>query len=427
MIVFRTGFLCVVVFLLGCARQESQPLAAPQTFRSAIILIPGYYGSRLVLPGNGKVIWISAAQALFGHQSLILPVPGLGLHDAIELVPDGILDRVQVIPWLYAVDGYGSMLKALQAYGEHRSMVVPLSYDWRGDLTSAVQQLDDVIGRLKNDGITEIDIVAHSMGGLIAAYYLRYGGQEPDHARETWEGARQIRRAVLAGVPFEGTMIAFRNSQEGVQIGLNRTLLQPLAVSSFPATYFLLPVRDQDVLLTPSLQRITGPVHDASNWTTERWGLLKTNGLDEESMAHRQAYTTAWLARGQKFLSRVLAPAQVGSPSQIPLLSIVGTGEETLATGVWSAAGRGGNGSLAFDQGTLANVLSSQDVALLFRDGDGSVTSDSASLPTAYANGLQAMVRSYRVGHAEMMRRSDIQVAIVQFLHTAGSESLWNR
>lgn len=427
MIVFRAGFLCVVVFLLGCARQESQPHAAPQTFRSAIILIPGYYGSRLVVPGNGKVIWISAAQALFGHQSMILPVPGLGFHDAIELIPDGILDRVQVIPWLYAVDGYGSMLEALQAYDEHRSMVVPLSYDWRGDLTGAVQQLDDVIGRLKNDGITEIDIVAHSMGGLIAAYYLRYGRQEPDHAIETWEGARQINRAVLAGVPFKGTMIAFRNSQHGVQIGFNRTLLQPLAVSSFPATYYLLPAEDQDVLLTPSLERIAGPVHDAPNWTTERWGLLKTNGLDEENRAHRQAYTAVWLARGQMFLSRVLAPAQVGSPSQIRLLSIVGTGKETLATGVWSAAGRGGNGSLAFDQGTLANVLPDQDATILFRDGDGSVTSDSASLPKAYANLVHTTVKSYRVGHAEMMRRSDTQAAIVEFLRTAGSESSWNR
>ena len=128
------------------------------------------------------------------------------------------------------------MVKALQDDGQAHSTIVPLSYDWRGDLMHAVRKLDETIRHLRTEGTTDIRIVAHSMGGMVAAYYLRYGAQEPDRARETWEGAGQVNRAVLAGVPFEGTMIAFRNSQYGVRIGLNRILLQPTAVSSFPAT-----------------------------------------------------------------------------------------------------------------------------------------------------------------------------------------------
>ena len=96
-----------------------------------------------------------------------MPVPGLGFNDAIELTPDGILDDVQVVPWLYAVDAYGSMVKALQDDGQAHSTIVPLSYDWRGDLMHAVRKLDETIRHLRTEGTTDIRIVAHSMGGML--------------------------------------------------------------------------------------------------------------------------------------------------------------------------------------------------------------------------------------------------------------------
>lgn len=411
----------LIVTLAGCAQHDvpSSKLDPPRL--SATILIPGYYGSRLVQSTDGKLIWISATQALFGSQPLTLPIAGLGLPDTADLIADGILDHVQVIPLLYAVDGYGSIFKTLEVQGDDSSTVVALSYDWREDLLRTVRTLDGTIRRLRAEGAADIQVVAHSMGGLIAAYYLRYGAQDPDDAVETWAGAAQIDRVVLAGVPFKGTMIAFRNSQYGVTIGLNRTLLQPIAVSSFPATYYLLPSDDQDVLLTPDLVPIAGPVRDAENWTTQRWGLLNSAGLPDDIASRRQAYTTSWLVRTLKFSTLLLAPSHTSGPSTGSVLSIIGTGEETLATGVWDAARREHDPALVFDTGAKNRTRLTLDKAVLFKDGDGSVTTESATLPNAYTNSLRTTVRSFRVGHAEMMTRRDVQQTIVEFLNRARS------
>ena len=216
-------------------------------------------------------------------------------------------------------------------------------------------------------------------------------------------------------------MIAFRNSQYGVRIGLNRILLQPTAVSSFPATYFLLPAGKQDVLLTPRLEPIKGPIHNPGNWTAQQWGLLKPAGLEQTVAARRRAYTADWLARGLQFSNLLRAPTDSGTASGLVLLSIIGTGAPTLATGVWTVDGE--DASLAFDREALVNTLPDQDPAILFRDGDGSVTTESAALPSAYANAFRTTLKWYRVGHAEMIKQSDIQETILQLLRAARSES----
>src|SRR5439155_1691717 len=84
-----------------------------------------------------------------------------------------------------------------------------------------------------------------------------YGVQSPDEAKETWDGASHMDAVVLTGVPFRGSMTIFRNMQYGRHFGLNTTLLDQEAVASFPASYFVLPTAEGDLLLTPRLE----PVH----------------------------------------------------------------------------------------------------------------------------------------------------------------------
>ncbi|MDQ6733096.1 MAG: hypothetical protein M3Z35_03110 [Nitrospirota bacterium] len=409
------GLLTIVC--LGCAQSDvSKPIG--NAIQSAVILVPGYYGTRLVRESDGKLVWISVGQALAGDLPLTLPIPGLGLHDAIRLEPEGILEKVPIIPLLYAVDGYGSMLEALREYGQGRTTIVPFSYDWRDDLMASVRQLDAVIRDLHTAGATDIRIVAHSMGGLMTAYYLRYGTQDPEQAVETWAGVAQLTGVALVGVPFKGTMIAFRNSQYGVTIGLNRTLLQPTAVASFPATYYLLPAEDTDVLLTHDLQPITGAVRDGNNWAAYQWGLLKPSPLPKEVGARREAYTSQWLAHSKRFSTLLLKPVTAHSGPSIPLLSISGRGQATLATGIWDRSQPGGTTTVIFDERMLNKALPHADPAVLLKDGDGTVTTESAALPIAYAKVFRVTHRQYDVGHVDLMTSQAIQKEIVAFLST---------
>jgi pimeloyl-ACP methyl ester carboxylesterase len=411
------GLLTIVV--LGCAHSDVPKPAIGNAVQSAVILVPGYYGTRLVRELDGKLVWISAAQAIAGDLPLTLPIPGLGLHDAIPLQPAGILEKVPIIPLLYAVDGYGSMLEALQEYGkDRRATIVAFSYDWRDDLMVSARKLDAVIHDLHTAGATDIRIVAHSMGGLMTAYYLRYGTQDPEQAVETWAGAAQVTGVTLVGVPFKGTMIAFRNSQYGVTIGLNRTLLQPTAVASFPATYYLLPAMDTDVLLTRDLQPMTGAVRDGNNWTAYRWGLLKPSPLPKEVGVHREAYTSHWLARSKRFSSLVLKPMTAYNGPSIPLLSISGRGQATLATGIWDRSQPAGTTTVIFDERMLKKAAPHADPAVLFKDGDGTVTTESAALPPAYAKAFRVTHHQYDVGHVDLMTAPAIRDDIIAFLST---------
>ena len=107
--------LTVLLSLSGCGTQNIPSSNTEVKRESAIILVPGYYGTRLVREYDGRIIWISASETLFGSQPLTLPIPGLELANTIEMRPDGILDTVCVIPLIYSVDVYGSLLDELRS------------------------------------------------------------------------------------------------------------------------------------------------------------------------------------------------------------------------------------------------------------------------------------------------------------------------
>jgi pimeloyl-ACP methyl ester carboxylesterase len=176
------------------------------------------------------------------------------------------------------------------------------------DLMDAVRELGTLVDQLRGQGKYPVAIVAHSMGGLIAGYYLRYGVQVLENPVENWEGATKVDAVVMAGVPFLGAMTTFRNMQYGVRVGLSRSLLEQKAVASFPASYYLLPVSNTDVLLTSSGGSLHGRIRDGSNWKEYGWGLLKdARSLPKDVLDRRSAYTDSWLRQAGRFSELLLA------------------------------------------------------------------------------------------------------------------------
>src|SRR5881628_2302753 len=72
----------------GCHQTDSRD--ANEHAESAIIVVPGYYGTRLAQVADGDLVFISAWESLFGTRSLVLPFPGMGNRKGLELRPDGI-------------------------------------------------------------------------------------------------------------------------------------------------------------------------------------------------------------------------------------------------------------------------------------------------------------------------------------------------
>lgn len=384
---------------------------------SAVIVVGGYYGTKLSRVDNGELVWVTASQAFGGAQSLLLPLPDLAF-DGVALRPTGILDEVRVIPWLYSFEVYRPLLAELgRLHGGHVS-IYPLNYDWRLDLMDAVRLLSAEIRRLKSQGITHIVLVAHSMGGLIVSYYLRYGDQELEQAVETWEGAVHVEKVVMAGVPFLGSMWSFRNMQYGRLIGFNSSLLDQQALASFPASYYTLPALGADVLLTPTEHSVRGAIHTTTNWRQQGWGLLKrTPSAPAQIVERRDAFTSYWLDRSQRFFDLLHAPITTPNERPIPLLYLYADGQRTLASGVWIPEEAGPHrANVVFDKDQFETRLSHLDPTIVHEDGDGSVTVTSASLPPAYEKAFQVTIERLQVGHMEVATGREARRSIAGFL-----------
>jgi hypothetical protein len=123
--------LTILVWLPGC-RTEALLSGPASGVETVIIVIPGLYGSRLVqdpAPGSRvtdtRLIWLSLSEALFGRTSLMLPLPGMECGDTRPLREDGVLESLPIVPGLYAMDIYRSLVRSLRGSGADRVSVVP--------------------------------------------------------------------------------------------------------------------------------------------------------------------------------------------------------------------------------------------------------------------------------------------------------------
>lgn len=110
-------------------------------------------------------------------------------------------------------------------------------YDWRLSNFYNAEQLKAFIDRKVPNKDTKVDIVAHSMGGLIARLYVQSFG-----------GDQRVNNLIMFGTPHQGSVKVFRRLKEGFDnwpSALSGGLAEiQKTILSFPSTYQLLPSYD---------------------------------------------------------------------------------------------------------------------------------------------------------------------------------------
>lgn len=353
------------------------------------LFVPGYRGSFLVT-SEQKRAWLTVGEALLrGDRSLALPFDGQRPEKNFgTLLPDGPLTGFTVVPLIAAVDVYARWMEfgAAQLPG-----FTAFAYDWRQDIRASARQLCGLIEALAaaRRGRLQVNIVAHSMGGLVALHCLRYG-TGPDSGLPTWAGARYVRKVVFVGTPFRGSPGIFQDLLKGTVTGRNTALMSVPALFSFTSSFQLLPPEDDVLFAQPPAQATR--VLEPGSWWSFGWGVFSDADLhDNEAYRAQQrrqlaAHAELWRSLGD-------------APGPLP-------GFQTLVvTGVGHAVKSGfpeANGAVDFRRPT-------------FGDGDGTVLAKRAVPPQP----LQFEQKTSRADHGTLLKDASVQEAILQFLKGA--------
>jgi pimeloyl-ACP methyl ester carboxylesterase len=339
---FGAALLCFA--LLGPnGRQQveaRQPSPGPER---PMVFVPGLLGSMLCRTGDhGEQI------VVWGTLDALGQFPSLELVSTDELEPCGLIREVAYLG-IFSQTVYGSFIDRLEraGYREGETLFI-FDYDWRLSIFDNAGRLAEFIEQ-EIPRSRLVDIVGHSMGGLIARTYALN------------EGEGRISRLVSAGTPLRGSVQVFELLHGG--FGLATPLLGGIetfrrTVTSFPSTFELL----------PSYAGCCGSEQTAAfdALSAEAWAELNWTGIEEGGLAD-----FADVARRQTELQDIVARPL---PAGIEEAFVIGVDQRTAQRyQLWP-----GDGEARLEVRTSW-------------DGDGTVMRDSAQLqdrmtyPTSFA------------------------------------------
>jgi len=344
-------------------------------------------------------VWATAGEVLFGSKTL-------SLHNAhaAELVPTEVLSNVSLLGMLFKQDVYGGFLSDLRETVPDGAAVIEFPYDWRRDLRIASQQLGALVDSLHAQGVKRIDVIAHSMGGLVLYRYLRFGTGD----RETWEGLTKLARVATVGTPFFGTPKMLRDFQRGNPIGPNTTLLSAEALSTFDACFALLPAPEESFLIDPAGGEIPVDLYDPQQWLSRQWGSLRDGeqpGELEELTAHLRA--------ARDFRTSLFSPPAADPPqAHTRFLAIRGRGHSTESKCYFLPQSKF---KLACGEKEISDAGEKLSAAPLYEDGDGVVNLRSSAVPPVFENELDVRSIIVEGEHLGMLGEDAVREALFPF------------
>lgn len=369
--------LCALLapLLSSCGARRTPNLARifanarTRTGKRPVIIIPGILGSQLVNEETGEVAWPSVFRA--SDDGLSLPVTPQLERNRDKLVARKIIDTLKLSRLVPEVYVYHELLEAIRNYGGYREgdwnnpaadgdqdtfYVFP--YDWRRDNVETARELVRRIEALKrklNRPDLKFNIVAHSMGGLIARYAAMYGDTDvPADGIQpvpTWAGAAAINKIFMLGTPNEGSADAFSTLLEGYSVteGLRRRvrLLNKLSredALTAPSIFQLMPHSASVRFLDGDLKPLKVDLYDPAVWRQYGWSPVADPGYRRRfaegkpdgdyapygrgSLEDLDAYFAAVLHRAKRFHEALDATVDDAVP--VALFAFGGDCEETL-------------------------------------------------------------------------------------------------
>lgn len=402
---WRIAWVSIAAGLLGaCSSMISEPdlqrlysSALQNVEQPPVILIPGLMGSLLESESQGQ-IWIGSLSDILwsDYRRAELSIdPDTLQPDPGDVRPVGITGRFAgrnfyqpIIDTLEDVGGFRRTEPGQTIAPGSRHYYI-YSYDWRLDNVESARGLSRLIEQIRIDHgrpNLKVDIIAHSMGGMIARYYLRYG--EVDATLDNsfpvnYHGASRVRRIVILGTPSMGSVESVHSFIEGRRIGLST--IPPEVLLSFPSFYQLFPHPLTEWLIDLKGRSFRLDPFDVKTWQRFRWSLfdesIRREIIDqapdatagEARLELLERYFRKWLERGRRFMWSLTVNME-----QQPWSLVVFGGDCDMTPARMLVEPYGGRYLSRLDPREIRNPLPGIDYARrMLEPGDGLVTKTS--------------------------------------------------
>ena len=428
----------------------TEPNPTPtQKGKMPVIIIPGLLGSELVNKETNEVVWFDIGRSK--NDDLRLPISPNLTANRDNLVPRDILRNIKYLRFLPETEIYQRAAASLEVPGDYKEgkwdappetgyqdtyYVFP--YDWRLDNVAnahlLINRIDELKSKLKRPDL-KFNIIAHSMGGLIARYAAMYGTADlasgTRRITPTWAGATRINKIFLVGTPNEGALSALNGLINGYAIGpkgINIPFVQDLTrfdMFTIPSLFQLLPHGGTIRAFDENLKPLKIDIYSPAVWEKYGWTAYTDEKFSKEFTAEEQkqarAYFRAALNRARRFHQALNANVNAKSAVAIYLVGsdckptldgmVIRRDEKSRWRTLFSGDG--------FKRSNGTKVTDKELEALLYAKGDGVVTQRSfltSSIPGArvQSNGFQLALPSRDVSficdvHNRLLSNEQVQ------------------
>ncbi|MCP4176470.1 MAG: hypothetical protein GY756_01780 [bacterium] len=342
--------------------------------RNPLIVVHGFLGASLIDIKTKKNVWgtfepkdlisISDEKMRSITHPLSKTTPIRQLKD--DVIAERLMESatIKILGTEFEQDAYKDMIDILIRGGyvpENRPLpkdkkfasMFLFAYDWRRDLPENAARLGEFIKEKRaymqkqyeknynvKDYHVQFDIIAHSMGGLVSRYYLRYGDQDlPKNGsmpKLNWAGSKNLDRLIIVGTPNAGFLDTFLEMKRGG--GLHP--YTPAALGTIPTYYQMLPAPN-----TRSFYYADDPtgkpidIYDPAIWEKMKWGIanakadktLKIILPDIKSKEERKVIALDHLAKCLKRAKQFIEAMEIKAapPEDVKLYLVLGYGVKT--------------------------------------------------------------------------------------------------
>lgn len=370
--------------------------------RLPVIIIPGLIGSELINKNTNEKVWFDLGRSK--DDDLRLPVSPNLKANRDNLVPGDILREIQLIRFTPEIEIYQKLIDTLkadgfaegklddpQAGGDADTFYV-FAYDWRLDnvenAQNLLQKIETARGKLNRPDL-KFNIIAHSMGGLIARYAAMYGSADltTRAPRPTWKGAAHINSISMVATPNSGALSALDSLLNGFSLfgsgKLNLPFIQNLTkydLFTIPSVYQLLPHAGTARAFDENLKPLKVDLFNPATWEKYDWTAYDDDEFAKkfspEEQQNAKKYFNAVLLRAKLFQSALNAAPRTKNP--IPMYYLGAECRPTVdgmivrrdtKKGAWKTE----FGAASFTKSNGEKVTKEQTEAVLLAPGDGVV------------------------------------------------------